>query len=422
VAWCGIAGDDKSASAEFVLSVRQSGASKGICKRLRIDPEKTARRRWRKLVLEVSNDCTQQIELTLKAVDVVRSDTGARAVWGEPKVEWRRPFAEIKPLLHDAARQVLNGRLLSAARTLHGRLSSSSYPTLYQYWLSRHAASVEALRKLRERAAKLGYRPLVSVVTPVYNTDARWLRACVESVKRQAYPNWELCLADDGSTLEETRAVLQEYEGDPRIKVRTLPHNAGIAAASNAALSLAAGEFVAFLDHDDEIAPDALFEVVACLNDHPETDYIYSDEDKIETDGTRGGVYFKPGWSPEHFLTNMYTCHLMVVRRSLIESIGGFRPGFEGLRSGPSPDRTDGVHPPPAQGAVSLAQDPGIDGRPRGCETARERRRAESAAGLREPQQPRRGSRAWRVPVSVPRPFCDSRRPAGIDCVATHAG
>jgi GT2 family glycosyltransferase len=304
VAWCGIAGDDKSASAEFVLSVRQSGASKGICKRLRIDPEKTARRRWRKLVLEVSNDCTQQIELTLKAVDVVRSDTGARAVWGEPKVEWRRPFAEIKPLLHDAARQVLNGRLLSAARTLHGRLSSSSYPTLYQYWLSRHAASVEALRKLRERAAKLGYRPLVSVVTPVYNTDARWLRACVESVKRQAYPNWELCLADDGSTLEETRAVLQEYEGDPRIKVRTLPHNAGIAAASNAALSLAAGEFVAFLDHDDEIAPD----------------------------GTRGGVYFKPGWSPEHFLTNMYTCHLMVVRRSLIESIGGFRPGFEGAQ------------------------------------------------------------------------------------------
>jgi GT2 family glycosyltransferase len=89
---------------------------------------------------------------------------------------------------------------------------------------------------------------------------------------------------------------------------------------------------VAFLDHDDEISPDALVEVVAHLNEHPDTDFMYSDEDKLELDGTRTVPYFKPAWSPEHFLTNMYTCHLMVVRRSLIESIGGFRPGFEGAQ------------------------------------------------------------------------------------------
>jgi O-antigen biosynthesis protein len=330
-AWCGIVGEDEPASAEFVLSVRQAGASEDISRRLRIGPGEAGGRRWRKLVLDVGNDRAHHIELTLKTI-VSPSPDAARAIWGEPMLAWRRPFAEIEPLLRDAALQVLRGRMLSAARTLHGRLSGSSYPTLYQFWLSRHARSTEALDKLREQSALLQYRPLVSVVTPVYNTDARWLRACVESVKRQAYPYWELCLADDGSTREETRAILREYQGDPRIKVETLPRNVGIAAASNAALALAEGEFVAFLDHDDEISPDALFEVAAHLNDHPDTDFMYSDEDKLELDGTRTVPYFKPAWSPEHFLTNMYTCHLMVVRRSLIESVGGFRPGFEGAQ------------------------------------------------------------------------------------------
>ncbi len=135
--------------------------------------------------------------------------------------------------------------------------------------------------------------------------------------------NWQLCLADDGSTSPETREVLLECQGDSRIKIATLPSNGGISAASNAALALAEGEFVAFLDHDDEITPDALFEVVAHLNEHPDTDFIYSDEDKLELDGSRGGAYFKPDWSPEHFLNNMYTCHLMVVRRTLLDANRG---------------------------------------------------------------------------------------------------
>ena len=173
-------------------------------------------------------------------------------------------------------------------------------------------------------------RPLVSVVTPVYNTDTRWLRACIESVRRHI-PTGSL---PGGRRVNEGRDSHRPRGSgsDSRIKIKTLPTNQGIAAASNEALMLAEGEFVAFLDHDDEIAPDALFEVVAHLNQHPDADFIYSDEDKLDVDGTRSDVYFKPDWSPEHFLTNMYTGHLMVVRRALIERIGGFRPGFEGAQ------------------------------------------------------------------------------------------
>jgi GT2 family glycosyltransferase len=275
----------------------------------------------------------QDVELTLTTrLDSNGSVVGPSVFWGEPRLEWRRSAGELRAILQSTGRLVRRGRLMAAARTLHGRVSDRSYFFLYQIWLRERALSPAAIAELRQRSASFPYRPLVSVVTPVYNTDARWLRACIESVRNQAYPNWELCLADDGSTRVETRAVLREYEGDPRIKIKILAANLGIAAASNEALALAAGEFVAFLDHDDELTPDALFEVVAHLNQHQDADVIYSDEDKLEVDGTRSDPYFKPDWSPEHFLTNMYTCHLMVVRRALIERIGGFRPGYEGAQ------------------------------------------------------------------------------------------
>ena len=105
-----------------------------------------------------------------------------------------------------------------------------------------------------------------------------------------------------------------------------------VSAASNAALSIATGEFIALLDHDDELAPEALAEVVRYLNAHPDADVIYSDEDKLDEAGRRCEPYFKPDWSPSLFLSYMYTCHLMVVRRSLVEEVGGFRRGFEGAQ------------------------------------------------------------------------------------------
>jgi GT2 family glycosyltransferase len=220
----------------------------------------------------------------------------------------------------------------AAARGLRGRVAVRSDPSLYEKWVLQQEPSVEDLERMRMLSSSFQYQPLLSVVTPVYNTNARWLRACIESVKNQAYPHWQLCLADDGSTNAETLYVLREYAGDARIKIIALEKNSGISAALNAALTLADGDFVAFLDHDDEITPDALFEVVSHLNGHPDADVLYSDEDKLDHKGARCDVFFKPDWSPEHFLSANYACHLMVVRRSLIARIGGFRAGYEGAQ------------------------------------------------------------------------------------------
>ena len=335
VAWCGLADGLPNASGiEFVATVRSDRTSLERTARLRVTPDRAAGdRRWRKLVLELENRAAQEIELTL----TIRMESNGNAVkpsafWGEPRLEWRRPTGELRAALQATGRLVRRGRLMAAARALHGTLSEGARNSRYQVWLRERSLSPAMIAERRRRSASFSYRPLVSVVTPVYNTDARWLRACIESVRSQVYPNWELCVADDGSTRAETRAVLREYGGDPRIKIKRLAANGGIAAASNEALTLAEGDFVAFLDHDDELTPDALFEVVAHLNQHQDTDFIYSDEDKLELDGTRSNVYFKPDWSPEHFLTNMYTCHLMVVRRSLLARIGGFRQGYEGAQ------------------------------------------------------------------------------------------
>jgi GT2 family glycosyltransferase len=334
VAWCAFqenARTGNGAGAEFVIAVRNEASGQEQARRLLLKPDGLRRdRSWRKLVLRLRNREPQQIEVTLTTLAQAGADS--RPIWGEPRLEWRRPFSETKAVLQSVSHQALNGNLIEAARTLHGRLSASSNPSQYQLWLSQRSVSSERLARLGTAAGSMRYRPLVSIVTPVYNTDARWLTACIESVKNQAYPHWRLCLADDGSTRAETLAVLRKVESDPRIRITRLATNAGIATASNAALALADGEFVAFLDHDDEIPPDALFEVVALLNEQPDTDFIYTDEDKLELDGTRGGVYFKPDWSHDHFLTNMYTCHLMVVRRTLLDRIGGFRSGYDGAQ------------------------------------------------------------------------------------------
>lgn len=333
VAWCGLlpGAVPDGEPVEFLATIRDRRTSQELIARLQLT--RSEDQRWHKLVLELGNTEVQHIELTL----AIRMESGVsadrpQAIWGEPLLEWRRPLGELGEILLAAGRLGFRGRLMDAARTLHGRLSERSHASLYRMWLQQRSSSPERVVEMSRRADLLAYRPLVSVVTPVYNTDARWLRACIESVKNQAYPNWQLCLADDGSTRAETRTVLREYEDDPRIRIKRLAANSGIAAASNEALALAEGEFVAFLDHDDELAPDALLEVVAHLNQQQDSDLIYSDEDKLEINGQRSEVYFKPDWSPDHFLTNMYTCHLMVVRRTLLERIGGFRRGYEGAQ------------------------------------------------------------------------------------------
>ncbi|HEX5761500.1 MAG TPA: glycosyltransferase [Solirubrobacterales bacterium] len=173
--------------------------------------------------------------------------------------------------------------------------------------------------------------PRFSIVTPVYETPERVLARMLRSVRRQSCGDWELCLVDDASPQPQVRRALERAAAaDPRIRVHFREENGGIVAASNDALRIARGEFVALLDHDDELHPDALAHVAAAIEADPEADYIYTDEDKIDLRGHHSAPFFKPDWSPERLRSQMYTCHLSVLRRSLVEEVGGFDERFAG--------------------------------------------------------------------------------------------
>ncbi|WP_200929943.1 glycosyltransferase family 2 protein [Nostoc piscinale] len=177
----------------------------------------------------------------------------------------------------------------------------------------------------------LTYKPLISIVMPVFNTPANFLREAIDSVLNQVYSYWELCIADDASTDNQIRQILEDYSSkDSRIKVVFRNENGHISRCSNSALELATGEFISLLDHDDILTPDALYEVALLLNQHPDADMIYSDEDKMAENGKLQDPFFKPDWCPDSFLSRMYTCHLGTYRRELVEKIGGFRVGYEG--------------------------------------------------------------------------------------------
>lgn len=209
--------------------------------------------------------------------------------------------------------------------------TASRISAQYEVWLASHSPDADALRAQAEVAGSLPYQPLISILVPVYNTDERWLLAALDSVRAQTYSNWELCLADDASTAPHVRPVLEAHrDADPRIKVVFRDQSGHISAASNSALALATGEYIGLLDHDDELAPDALYEVVRQLNDHPEADLVYSDEDKIDTDGQHTEPYFKPDWSPALLLNMNYITHFAVLRHELVVRVGGFREGYEG--------------------------------------------------------------------------------------------
>jgi glycosyltransferase involved in cell wall biosynthesis len=168
---------------------------------------------------------------------------------------------------------------------------------------------------------------------PVFKAPPEILDAAAGSVKKQHYENWELCICDDASPDPRASKTLEKRQKKhARIKVRFLSRNEGICGASNGVLELASGEVVGLLDHDDEQSADALYEVVKLLQEHPEADMIYGNEDKLDAGGHRVEPFFKPDWSPEYMLAVMYTCHFGVYRRGLIEEIGGLRLGFEGSR------------------------------------------------------------------------------------------
>ncbi|ALS03197.1 glycosyl transferase family 2 [Enterococcus silesiacus] len=203
--------------------------------------------------------------------------------------------------------------------------NQSSYPS----WLERNEHF--DFEQINAEIDGFHYQPKISIAMPVYNVEEKWLRRCIDSILIQDYSNWELCMADDASTDPKVKELLTEYSNsDERIKVVFRSENGHISEATNSALTLATGEFVALLDNDDELPRIAFYEVVKALNENPELDLIYSDEDKIDMEGNRSDPSFKPDWSPDLLLGTNYISHLGVYRRTILEEIGGFRKGYEG--------------------------------------------------------------------------------------------
>ncbi len=201
----------------------------------------------------------------------------------------------------------------------------------YSRWIATHDTLSDQDRDLiRDQIRHMPWHPLISVVMPVYDTNEALLRQAIGSVKSQLYPYWELCIADDASPRERVREVLREEAADGRVRWVSRPVNGHISAASNTAIGLARGEFIALMDHDDLLAERALYEVALELARHPDADVIYSDEDRVDGAGNRSGAYFKPGWSPELLSGHNVISHLGAYRRSLVEQLGGFRLGYEG--------------------------------------------------------------------------------------------
>lgn len=261
----------------------------------------------------IQNSKNQTFQFSLKS-----AGNPAAAVWFNPK----QTIGQLQ--------------LYDANRTIQGSIgfqcfSAKKIKDLYSLWVINHEPNEKQLETLISDEGSFSYHPKISIITPVWNTDEKWLRLAIESVINQIYNNWELCIADGGSSKPYIKRVLNEYtRKDPRIKVKFLPENKGIASNSNEALSLATGDFIGFLDHDDEILPFTLYEVVKKINQYPDIQFVYSDEDKIDERGKRENPFFKPDWSPDLFLSQNYLCHFSVIRKTLIDSVGGFREGYDG--------------------------------------------------------------------------------------------
>ena len=202
----------------------------------------------------------------------------------------------------------------------------------YAAWISAYDALTDLDRdRIQRRIREFKHRPLISIIMPVYNTSEKWLRLAIESVLAQIYPEWELCIADDASSAPHVRCTLEEYQSkDSRIKIVFRKTNGHISVASNSALGLATGQWIALLDHDDELSEHALYMAVEEINAYPQTRLIYSDEDRIDKQGVRYNPYFKSDWNPDLFLSHNMISHFGVYDISLVREINGFRKGLEG--------------------------------------------------------------------------------------------
>ncbi len=292
------------------------------------------------------------IDFTLTEVELQTGPYMPHYVWADPKkaslIEQFRNLYRDQPgaWMRGARASARISAQLSAAQIgqeirarLHAIGLAAEQPALLG-WLGRtrgivgHAPLAGLDSAARACIAGLGAcRPVISLIVPVYNVPAPWLEACILSVLGQTYPFWEMCICDDASTAQDTRDVLARAQGvDARIKIRRTARNLGISGASNLCAEMAIGSYVAMLDHDDALHPDALMEVVRALFTDPDIDVLYTDEDKIDDAGRVIDTYHKPDWSPEHLELVMYVLHLLVVRKQLFLELGGFREAYSGAQ------------------------------------------------------------------------------------------
>jgi GT2 family glycosyltransferase len=272
-------------------------------------------------------------------------DSGAGRIAQALQRGGRRVAPEGTRRQHSLHRMVVAGKILGAKgpsglrQALRERRQAASrdpvqwVQTQYDEWRRRNEPGWADLNQMRNENRTWTERPLISVLMPTYNPEPDWIQPAVDSVIGQVYENWELCIADDASTAPHVHEILAAYAAsDPRIKVVSRPRNGGIAAATQSALEIASGGFVALLDHDDVLRPHALHRVVERIREAPDMDIVYSDEDLLLRDGTFGQPFFKPDFSPDFLLSVNYICHFLVVRRALVHETGGFRGGFDGAQ------------------------------------------------------------------------------------------
>jgi O-antigen biosynthesis protein len=228
-----------------------------------------------------------------------------------------------------------HGNLKEFKRVISGLVARNREAISYADWLMIHESlDNEMLNLQRIESKRFQYRPKFSIVVPTYNTPKNLLIEFIESVLSQSYQEWELCIADDCSSELHVKDLLNQYaRQDARIKVHLRKSNGHIAEATNTALTMATGDFICLMDHDDLIAPNALYEFASKLIQNPKLDFIYSDEDKISLDGKlRYEPHFKPAWSPEYLESCMYTAHFACYRADLVRKIGGFRKVCNGAQ------------------------------------------------------------------------------------------
>ena len=247
------------------------------------------------------------------------------------KIEWGRVLTRLSPYtIQKGLRYLKHYGIKEFWVRLHERFEPEEVP--YGPWYDAYVPSVEELEKQKKRKWK--YAPKISVVVPAYQTPEVFLRQMIDSLLEQTYDNWELCIADASPENASMEYVLKEYASrDSRILWKKLEKNQGIAGNTNEAIAMASGEFVGLLDHDDLLAPNALYEIASALEHEPDIDVLYTDEDKVRGDGLEHfQPHFKPDFSPDLLRSNNYICHFFVARRSLIEKVGGFSSAFDGAQ------------------------------------------------------------------------------------------